>query len=88
LWLSNLIESQPAIDLSQVAAEIEEILLAVAKRPGPTVAVSGEIGLGLVPMEPLSRFYRDALGQVNQLVAAQAAQAYLVVAGLKMELKR
>jgi adenosyl cobinamide kinase/adenosyl cobinamide phosphate guanylyltransferase len=38
-------------------------------------------------MEPLSRFYRDGLGRINQLAAAAASEAYLVVAGLQLKLK-
>ncbi|MDR2142187.1 MAG: bifunctional adenosylcobinamide kinase/adenosylcobinamide-phosphate guanylyltransferase [Deltaproteobacteria bacterium] len=89
LWVSNLLEemAEPC-NLELVALETERLLRATAERPGPVVMVSGEVGLGLVPMEPLSRFYRDALGRVNQMVAAQAAEAWLVVAGLRLSLKR
>jgi adenosylcobinamide kinase/adenosylcobinamide-phosphate guanylyltransferase len=88
LWLSNLLEARgEGFDMASLIAETEKLLLAVAQRPGPVVMVSGEVGLGLVPMEPLSRFYRDALGRLNQMVAAQATEAWLVVAGLLMKLK-
>ncbi|MGZ4150951.1 MAG: bifunctional adenosylcobinamide kinase/adenosylcobinamide-phosphate guanylyltransferase [Actinomycetota bacterium] len=42
---------------------------------------SNEVGLGIVPMHPLGRAYRDALGTVNALWAAEAEQTFLVVAG-------
>jgi adenosylcobinamide kinase/adenosylcobinamide-phosphate guanylyltransferase len=87
LWVSNLLEGPSApkeLDFFAVAAE--RLVTAVSRRPGPTVMVSGEVGFGLVPMEPLSRFYRDALGLVNQVVAARATEAYLTVAGLKLRL--
>ncbi|MDR1576607.1 MAG: bifunctional adenosylcobinamide kinase/adenosylcobinamide-phosphate guanylyltransferase [Deltaproteobacteria bacterium] len=88
LWLSNLLETMDEVfDVDLVVAKTNQLLLTVAQRAGPVVMVSGEIGLGLVPMEPLSRFYRDALGLINQLVALQADAAWLVVAGLEMKLK-
>ena len=49
--------------------------------------ISNEVGLGVVPPSPRGRAYRDALGRVNQLVAAHANRVYLMVAGLALELK-
>jgi len=40
-----------------------------------------------VPASSLGREYRDVLGRVNQLVASRADKAYLMVAGLALELK-
>ena len=51
------------------------------------IVISNEVGLGVVPPSPLGRTYRDALGRVNQLVAARAGKVYLMVAGLALELK-
>jgi adenosylcobyric acid synthase len=45
------------------------------------VAVSNEVGTGIVPADALSRRYRDLLGQVNAVWAAAADQALLLVAG-------
>jgi adenosyl cobinamide kinase/adenosyl cobinamide phosphate guanylyltransferase len=50
------------------------------------VVVSNEVGLGLVPQTPLGRSYRDLLGRVNALFAAEADQAYLMVAGRLLQL--
>ena len=51
------------------------------------ILVSNEVGLGLVPGNPLGRRFRDALGKVNQMVAARADRVYLLVSGLPLELK-
>jgi adenosylcobinamide kinase/adenosylcobinamide-phosphate guanylyltransferase len=51
------------------------------------VVVSNEVGLGVVPLYPLGRLYRDVLGRANQRLAAAADQVYLLVAGLPMILK-
>jgi adenosylcobyric acid synthase len=45
------------------------------------VAVSNEVGAGIVPAEALSRRYRDLLGQVNAIWAGAAERSLLLVAG-------
>jgi nicotinate-nucleotide--dimethylbenzimidazole phosphoribosyltransferase len=56
-------------------------------RAANVVAVSSEVGLSLVPLTPAGRAFSDALGTVNQALAAAAARVYLVVAGLPVVLK-
>ena len=51
------------------------------------VIVSSETGLGWVPADRESRLFRDALGRVNQLAAAEADEAFLLVSGLPLRLK-
>lgn len=51
------------------------------------ILVSNEVGLGIVPATPGGRRFRDALGVLNQAVAAAADAAYLVVAGQPVLLK-
>jgi len=46
------------------------------------IVVSNEVGLGLVPDNPLGRLYRDLLGRANQTLAARAEAVYFMVAGL------
>ena len=43
--------------------------------------------MGLVPMDPLGRAFRDALGRVNQAAAAACAEVYFVAAGLPLQMK-
>ena len=51
------------------------------------IVVSNEVGLGLVPPNPLGRLYRDALGKVNRRLAAAADEVLFMVAGLPMKVK-
>jgi adenosylcobinamide kinase/adenosylcobinamide-phosphate guanylyltransferase len=58
----------------------------LAARPGLTVVVSDEVGLGVHPSSAVGREFRDALGQLNRTVADQADEVLLVVAGRVLRL--
>ncbi len=85
LWLSNLLETSAPADAEAQAAAAAA---AASARLGLTIAVSNEVGLGLVPMHPLGRSYRDLLGRVNAIWADHAEQALFVVAGRALRLDR
>jgi adenosylcobinamide kinase/adenosylcobinamide-phosphate guanylyltransferase len=63
------------------AVDIEGLRRVLADRVGDTVIVSEEVGLGVHPSSDVGRRFRDALGEVNQAVAAIADEVLLVVAG-------
>ncbi|HEV3232291.1 MAG TPA: bifunctional adenosylcobinamide kinase/adenosylcobinamide-phosphate guanylyltransferase [Candidatus Dormibacteraeota bacterium] len=79
LWVSNLLGQEATADA--VLAAAGAVAQALADRPAPAVVVSNEVGLGLVPMSPLGREYRDLLGTVNTTFATRARRAALLVAG-------
>jgi adenosylcobinamide kinase / adenosylcobinamide-phosphate guanylyltransferase len=58
----------------------------LAFRPGLTIAVTNEVGLGIVPDNPMARSYRDDLGRVNTAWVEAADEAYFVVAGKTLRL--
>jgi adenosyl cobinamide kinase/adenosyl cobinamide phosphate guanylyltransferase len=80
LWVANVLE------LADLEEEAERIARASAERPGLTVAVTNEVGLGIVPDNQLARRYRDVLGRVNASWAEAADEAYFVVAGRTLDL--
>ena len=49
--------------------------------------MSDEIGLGMVPLDPGARAFRDLQGLVHQRLAAAADEVHLMVAGLPLTLK-
>jgi adenosylcobinamide kinase / adenosylcobinamide-phosphate guanylyltransferase len=61
---------------------------ALVERPGATVVVSDEVGLGVHPASEVGRRFRDALGTLNQQVAGVADDVFLVVAGRVLPLPR
>ena len=72
---------------SEIQSEVEEVLEYVDKSDIELVVVSNELGMGLVPPYALGRHFRDIAGRMNQLIAARADNAYLVVSGIPMKLK-
>lgn len=70
-----------------VMAEIDAIIAAAAESPADLVAVTNEVGYGIVPIAPLARFFRDCAGRVNQRMAAAANEVYLVVSGIPIRIK-
>jgi adenosyl cobinamide kinase/adenosyl cobinamide phosphate guanylyltransferase len=63
------------------AVDADALCAAVRDRSGDTVIVSDEVGLGVHPSSDAGREFRDALGSLNQAVAAVADRVLLVVAG-------
>ncbi|WP_157244413.1 bifunctional adenosylcobinamide kinase/adenosylcobinamide-phosphate guanylyltransferase [Nonomuraea typhae] len=59
----------------------EELVAAWRRAPQEVVAVSDEVGLGVVPATASGRAFRDALGRLNQRLAAESEYVALVVAG-------
>ncbi len=69
-----------------IAPAVADVLAAIAARPGRTIVISNEVGWGIVPADPATREYRDALGRLNQRFVAASDDAFLVVAGRTVRL--
>ena len=64
-----------------------DLCSAIAHAPGPIVLVGNEIGLGVIPLGQEVRAFVDALGLLNQRVAATCDRVTLMSAGLPLTLK-
>lgn len=82
MWLTNVI-----MDEADIAQKTELLLHSLQNAPCPVVVVTNEVGQGIVPDNKLARQFRDAQGQLNQKLAAQANLVVLVTAGLPLALK-
>ncbi len=85
LWCANLIFA--GHDDAAIGASTAALGTALKGRRRPTVVVTNEVGLGIVPGDALSRRYRDELGRMNQRLAAEADRVSLMVAGIALTLR-
>jgi adenosyl cobinamide kinase/adenosyl cobinamide phosphate guanylyltransferase len=84
LWTSNLMAAgHDDHDIEETARRCVHV---AAERHDEILVVSNEVGLGVHPTSDLGRRYRDVHGRVNQLWAARADVALLLVAGRAMRL--
>jgi adenosylcobinamide kinase/adenosylcobinamide-phosphate guanylyltransferase len=86
LWLTNLLMPAQGAPTDPETPTLA-LCRAVEQAPGPVVLVSNEIGLGVIPMGREVRAYVDALGALNQRVAAVCKRVTLMAAGLPLSLK-
>jgi adenosyl cobinamide kinase/adenosyl cobinamide phosphate guanylyltransferase len=70
----------------ELRVDEQALLAALRSRAGSTVIVSEEVGLSVHPPTRAGRDFADALGELNQAVAAIADKVLLVVAGRALEL--
>ena len=92
LLVSNFMQEYQEKSLNQeladkITGKVEEIIKESLKCPSTVIIISNEVGLGLVPANPMGRFYRDILGKANQMIASQSDWVYLLVAGIPMQIK-
>lgn len=101
LWLSNCmlrLEDEPDAD-AVLQAKIEEMAEAISRfssgaaraddqAAGVVIAVTNEVGCGVVPAYSLGRRFRDWAGWMNQRIAEVCNEVFLVTAGIPVELKR
>jgi adenosylcobinamide kinase/adenosylcobinamide-phosphate guanylyltransferase len=85
LWVSNLMMEPTGLDaLSESTAQLIDSLNTAAC---PVILVTNEVGAGIVPDNQLARQFRDAVGQVNQQIAACADQVIWMVSGIPVKIK-
>ncbi|GAA3033876.1 bifunctional adenosylcobinamide kinase/adenosylcobinamide-phosphate guanylyltransferase [Streptomyces glomeratus] len=95
LWLTDAMDAVDAWDDAEWAdggeralrTRVEELLAAVRGTRRTVVAVSNEVGSGIVPATASGRRYRDELGRLNAAFAAECEHVLLVVAGQALTLR-
>lgn len=91
LWLTNWLmpaeigANMPLQPMDSAGAD--PLFIAIRNASGPVVLVGNEIGLGVIPMGRDVRTFVDALGRLNQDVAATCKRVTLMAAGLPLTLK-
>ncbi|WP_269854297.1 bifunctional adenosylcobinamide kinase/adenosylcobinamide-phosphate guanylyltransferase [Streptomyces sp. RPT161] len=95
LWLTDAMDAVGAWDerrwasggRRQLALRVAELTAAWRETRRTVVAVSNEVGSGVVPATASGRRFRDELGRLNAAVAAESERVLLVVAGLAVTLR-
>ena len=88
LWLSNLLGADSApVESPLFVRERAALLDALPALPGHIILISNEVGMGIVPLGPLSRRFCDEAGRLHQDLARVCDRVILTVAGLPSMLK-
>lgn len=82
LWISNLMQRNIDIQMS-----VDKLVAGLFSVTGELVFVSNEVGMGIVPDNPLARRFRDEAGFANQRIAEACDTVWFLAAGLPMKLK-
>jgi adenosylcobinamide kinase/adenosylcobinamide-phosphate guanylyltransferase len=86
-WIANkLVRADSTESIERSIVELLESLKMLADKT--VVVVSAEVGMSVVPETHLGRQFRDLVGFANQRFAAVASEAYLLVSGIPLELKK
>lgn len=91
-WLARVMDEcevwdgQPASD-ARLAAALDAVVGAWSGTRRRVIAVSNEVGSGIVPATPSGRRFRDELGVLNARIAAVSDHVWLVTAGLPQRLR-
>jgi adenosylcobinamide kinase/adenosylcobinamide-phosphate guanylyltransferase len=91
LWINNLMyaarRENRELTEDGLAGHADRLAGAAHTHDGTVILVTNEVGLGIVPDNPLARRYRDLVGRCNQVVAARADQVFLVTCGIAQQIK-
>jgi adenosylcobinamide kinase / adenosylcobinamide-phosphate guanylyltransferase len=85
LWVSNLMMTYPDVDV--IFSQTTHLIKSLGEASCPVVLVTNEVGNGIVPENKIARQFRDAVGYVNQQVAAGVDQVIWMVAGIPVRIK-
>jgi adenosylcobinamide kinase/adenosylcobinamide-phosphate guanylyltransferase len=86
LWVTNLLLAND-VTWEAAKAELAAVIAWYHAHAVEMIVVSNEVGLGIIPGDPLSRTYQDWIGWFNQQLAAEADEVYWMIAGLPVEVK-
>lgn len=86
LWVNNLL-FHFADKPNQIEHEVAAFITTVSSKKSDMIFVTNEVGLGLIPDNPLSRRYVDQLGSLNQKMAKLCDEVVFMVSGIPNRIK-
>ncbi len=72
---------------TDIKKEIDQLIAAAKTSRCPIIIVTNEVGLGIVPENPVARAFRDFAGRANQMLGRAADEVFLAVCGVTMKIK-
>jgi adenosylcobinamide kinase/adenosylcobinamide-phosphate guanylyltransferase len=85
LWLSNLL--MKIKNDMDIIKEADRLIEAMKQSPTSFIVVTNEVGMGIVPADPISRRFRDLSGMINQKIAEGSDTVIFMVSGIPFFLK-
>lgn len=85
LFISNLMVQ--GLSSTQIEARIAELASCLVALPFPSIVVTNEVGLGIVPENAMARAFRDLAGRAHQQLGRVASEVYLGAMGQILRLK-
>lgn len=85
--IAKLTEREKETFEVEILSEWCKIIKAAKQSRSDLIVVTNEVGLGIVPENAFSRWFRDVLGRVNQVLGKEADAVFLVIAGIPMKIK-
>ena len=86
VWLGNLLHHFEG-DVEKIGHHVDGLINISTEIAAELIIVTNEVGMGIVPDNPLSRKFRDLAGMLNQKLAAAATEVSLQVSGIPVKIK-
>lgn len=86
VWLGNLMHH--CGENTETFPQVETLLAGLRSTPWDWIVVTNEVGLGIVPDNPLARRFRDAAGRLNVRLAGAATDVVWMISGIPVPVKR
>lgn len=86
VWIGNLMHHRGQ-EMSLDDAPFRTLFDALTQPPCDVILVTNEVGMGIVPDNPMARRFRDLAGGINARAAELADQVIFMVSGIPLCLK-
>jgi adenosylcobinamide kinase/adenosylcobinamide-phosphate guanylyltransferase len=71
----------------KIINELDKLLRGIKEKGATLIAVTNEVGMGIIPANKLSRIFGDIAGRVNQKLSKEASEVYFCVSGIPVKIK-
>lgn len=72
---------------NRIYSELDKLIRLIRSENKQLIIVTNEVGSSLTPMNHIGRVFTDIQGRINQKLAREADEVYMVVSGIEVKLK-